>query len=220
MRPLAIFLLAAPALAQSFLAGVRLGVPITGYFDTGQSGGLHGSADYSAATRRYTFGATAEWRAARAWGLELDALFHRMGYVAIVDFFDSANGNYSHSAIDVKGDSWDFPLMAKFRFGRPYLAAGGVLRYAGPVRGLGELTAGSLVAGTSTTTPLDTGDPSELRKRFYPGLTAAAGIELRTGRIRLLPEVRYTRWTANISGEGGLLRFEPNQAEFLLGVLF
>lgn len=220
MRPLVLCLFAAPALAQPFLGGVKLGVPITQYFETGRSGGLHGGADYSAATRRYTAGATAEWRIGNSWGLELDALFHRMGYVAIVDFFDSATGNYSHSAIDVKGDSWDFPLMAKFRFGRPYVAAGGVFRYVGPVRGLGELTTGSLVTRTSTTTALDTSDPSELRKRFYPGVTAAAGVEFRTGRVRLLPEFRYTRWTANISGEGGLLRFEPNQAEFLLGVLF
>jgi hypothetical protein len=68
--------------------------------------------------------------------------------------------------------------------------------------------------------PLDTGEPSELRKRFYPGLAAAAGLELRAGRFRVLPEFRYTRWTANISPPGGLLRFASNQVEFLAGVLF
>jgi len=38
--------------------------------------------------------------------------------------------------------------------------------------------------------------------------------------VRLLPEIRYTHWTANISRPGGLLRFDPHQAEFLLGLLF
>jgi hypothetical protein len=51
-------------------------------------------------------------------------------------------------------------------------------------------------------------------------VTAAGGVEFRTGRLRLLPELRYTRWTANISVPGGLLRFAPNQVEFLLGLLF
>ena len=62
--------------------------------------------------------------------------------------------------------------------------------------------------------------PSDLRKRFYPGLAAAAGIELGHGRLRWLPEFRYTRWTANIAGPSGPLRFNPNQAEFLLGLRF
>jgi hypothetical protein len=38
--------------------------------------------------------------------------------------------------------------------------------------------------------------PSELRKRFYPGLTVASGIEIGGGRPRVLPEFRYTRWLA------------------------
>jgi len=222
-QALLMFVFAVPGLGQGLHAGVKLGVPITKYFETGRTGSLHGDAEYSAATRRYTFGASGEWRLTNAFGFELDALYHRMGYVGIVRFFDSASGNFSNSAIDVKGNSWDFPLMAKCRFGRavrPYVAGGGVLRYLGPVRGRGEQTIGSLVTGTSSTSPLDTSEPSELRKRFYPGLTAACGTEFGAGRVRVLPEFRYTRWTANISGPRGLLRFAPNQAEFVVGLLF
>jgi hypothetical protein len=196
---------------------------MTEYFETGRTGSLHGTAEYSAATRRYTFGVSGEWHVTKAFGFEVDALYHRMGYVGIVNFFDSASGNFSRSGIDVKGSSWDFPVMAKYRFRlrpRPYIVGGGVLRYLGPVRGRGTQTMGSLAAMTSSTTVLDTSDPSELRKRFYPGLTAGSGIEFGTRLIHLLPEFRYTRWTANISGPGGLLRFAPNQAEFILGVLF
>jgi hypothetical protein len=222
-QALLVFTFAVSVWGQGISAGIKLGVPITQYFETGTMVSLHGSADYSAATRRYTLGASVEWRLTNAFGFEADVLYHRMGYVGIVSFFDSANGNFARSAIDVKGNSWDFPVMAKYRFGRgvrPYVAGGGVLRYAGPVRGLGEQTTGSLVTGTSSTSPLDTTEPSELRKRFYPGLVAAGGIELGAGRLRILPEFRYTRWTANISGPGSPLRFAPNQAEFLVGVLF
>lgn len=48
-----------------------------------------------------------------------------------------------------------------------------------------------------------------LRKRLYPGVAASAGPEFPTGRL-----------PANISGPGGVLRFQPNQAEFLLGLTF
>jgi hypothetical protein len=143
--------------------------------------------------------------------------------VGIVHSFNFGNGNYRDSAIDVKGNSFDFPLMVKYRFGRlvrPYVAGGGVLRHVGPVRGRGTETNGSLVTRTSSTSPIDTAEPSDLRKRFYPGLTVVGGIEIGGGRIRVLPEFRYTRWTANISGPDGVLRFAPNQAEFMVGLLF
>lgn len=96
----------------------------------------------------------------------------------------------------------------------------GVLRYVGPVRGRGQQTSGSLITQTSTTIPLDTTEPSELRKRVYPGLAVAAGVELGGERFGLLPELRVTHWTANIAGPGGLLRFAPIQIEFLLGLRF
>jgi hypothetical protein len=209
---------------QSLHPVLEVGIPLTDYFDTGTySGGLHGGGDYSAATRRYTIGASVEWRIAGPLGFEGGVFYHRMGYVAVVHFIDSANGNYRDSAIDVKGHSWDFPLMLKYHLrgpARAYAGAGGVLRYVGPVSGRGTETTGSLVTRTSFTAPLDTSDPSELRKRFYPGVTAAAGLELGGEHLHLRPELRYTRWTANISGEGGSLRFAPNQVEVLLGVTF
>jgi hypothetical protein len=214
---------ASPALAQRIHFGVKAGVPVTAYFETGTAGARNYRAEYSAATRRYTVGVSAEWRVTNDFGFEIDALYHRMGYVGIVNTISDSQGTSNTSAIDVKGNSWDFPLMTKYRFGRvlrPYFAAGGVLRYVGPVRGRGENIVQNLITGTTSRTALDTTEPSELRKRFYPGLTMTGGLECRAGRFRVLPEFRYTRWTANISGPGGLLRFDPNQAEFLLGMLF
>ena len=222
-RAIAALIFAVPALGQGVHFGVEAGVPITQYFETGRSGSLHGGAEYSAATRRYTLGAAAELSLTSTLGFELDVMYHRMGYVGIVNFFDSAQGNFTNSQIDVKGNSWDVPLMAKYRFARvarPYVAGGGLVRFLGPVRGRGQKTNGSLATGTSSTILLNTTDPSELRKRFYPGLTVAAGLEFGAERFRLLPEFRFTHWTANIAGPGGLLRFPTNQAEFLVGVRF
>ena len=215
--------LAAAGRCKSVHPGIMAGVPITQYFETVAAGGLHGSAEYSAATRRYTVGLSLEVRLTGRLGFEVDALYHRMGYVAIVASFDSATGRFQNSAIDVKGNSWDFPLLVKRRFGRvvrPYVLGGAVMRYVGPVRGRGQQTVGSLVDNSRNTTVLDTSDPSELRKRFYQGVTVGAGVETPVGRLRVIPEVRWAHWTANISGEGGLLRFAPNQVEVYVGVRF
>jgi hypothetical protein len=212
------------AVGQSLHPVLEVGIPLTDYFNAGTfDGGLHGGGDYSAATRRYTLGAAVEWRLAGPLGLEGCVFYHRLGYAALIHFFDSANGNYRDSAIEVKGHSWDFPLLLKYHLrghARPYAGAGGVLRYVGPVRGRGTETTGSLVTRTSATVPLDTSEPSELRKRFYPGVTAAAGLELGGERLHFRPELRYTRWTANITQEGGSLRFAPDQVEALLGITF
>jgi hypothetical protein len=221
-RAAALLLTVAAARAETPHLGFKAGVPLTQYFETGNSGARYSSAEYSAATRRYTAGIAVEWGPAPRLGFELDVLYRRMGYVAIVNQF-SLSGVETRSAIDVKGNSWDFPLLAKYCFGRkvrPCLAGGAALRYIGPVRGTGEISTHDLIAGTTTTRPLDTSEPSELRKRFYPGLTAAAGVELRHGPLRFGPEIRYTHWTANISGSGGVLRFAPDQVEILLGILF
>jgi len=211
MRMLPLVVVSAAAWGQGLYPGVRVGVPVTIYFETGRAQVSNGSAEYSAATRRYTVGVSLEWQFSGSLGLELDAMYKRMGYVGIIE---SAT---ERIAYDSKGNSWEFPLLVKCRFGgrvRPYVAGGPTLRYIGPIRALGERTQGAV------RTPIDTTEPSDLRKRFYPGLAAAAGIELGHGKLRWLPEFRYTRWTANIAGPSGPLRFNPNQAEFLLGLRF
>lgn len=197
----------APALAQGFRLGFKAGVPLTRYFDAGRTA----TSEYSAATRRYTLGPSLEWRSEGGFGIEVDVLFKRTGYVAIV------KGTSITSALDSKGDSWDFAFLAKYRFGRklrPYLAAGGVVRYIGPVRARGELVS----QGVSTR--VDTSELPELRSRTYAGLAASAGIELGSGRFRVLPEVRFVRWVSNIEVPGDALRFAGNQAEVLVGLLF
>ena len=223
---LVLFALATPAFAQGFHFGVKVGVPITEYFEADPN---IRSFDYSSATRRYTVGVSAEWRLRRGFGLELDALYKRMGYVGNTYFASSISGEQITETFDVKGNSWDFPIMAKYRFGQrlaPYVAGGFVLRHIGPVRARGVTTDRKLalvdnrITSVTVTTPIDSSEPPDLRKRTWPGLTVAGGIEFGRGWLRLLPEFRYTRWTSNISGPRAPLRFEPNQVEFLLGFLF
>jgi hypothetical protein len=217
MRLLAAFVFALPLPALDLEVGLKAGVPATAYFDARSNQ----TVEYSAATRRYTVGASIDWRVAPTLGLGLEALYHRMGYVAIVS--SSGAGERTTSAVDVKGHSFDFPLRARWYLGtsrRLFVTGGFLIRYAGPVRGRGELIVEDLLTGGVTRTPVDTTDPPELRKRLYTGFTTGAGVSFGRGRLRVVPEFRYTRWTANLAVAGGLLRFAPHQAEFLLGFEF
>src|ERR1700730_16284985 len=109
-RTFFVLISALPAFCQGFHLGVKGGIPITQYFETGTTADRNESATYSAATRRYTIGVSGEGRFTNSLGFEVDAMYHRMGYVGIVnDFF---SGNFQNSAIDVKGNSWDFPVLA------------------------------------------------------------------------------------------------------------
>ncbi len=216
---------AVPAAAQRFHFGLKAGVPMTRYLHTGfvlfpQSGGIQ----YSAATRRYTVGLSAEWRAAHGLGIEIDALYKRTGYVHDENFSSSASGVGGTTSFDIKGSSWDLPIMMKYRFGRikPAFASGGyVFRHIGPVRALGVSTRSEPFPTRHTvTTPIDTNQPPDLQDRNFSGLTSGGGFEFGHGRFQILPELRYTYWLTNIETAQDALRLNPHQVEFLLGFIF
>ncbi len=195
---------------------------MTDYFDTGSTSTVNGSAVYASSPRRYTLGLSGEMQLPKSpLGLEIDALYHRFSYNAIIRSSPAGVVGASTATFNVAGNNWDFPITVKYRFGHvihPYLAGGGVIRWLASARESGFGT----IAGTTgnSTYAIGTNKISDLRKSVYPGVTVVGGVEGRLLKFRVAPEIRYTHWTANISGSGGLLRFAPNQAEFLLGFAF
>jgi hypothetical protein len=120
------------ARTQGLRFGVKVDVPLTTYFETGQVAVRGGVLEYSSATRRYTLGPSAEWRLKPRVGLEFDALHKRIGFVRTEN--TSVSGVTIDSSVEVSGNSWDFPMMAKYRWDArvaPYVASGFVLRYMG-----------------------------------------------------------------------------------------
>jgi hypothetical protein len=206
--------IAAALPAQTIKLGAKAGVPLTPYFETGQAMVRGGTVAFSSETRRYTLGPSVEWRITPQFGFELDALYKRPNYVRTEN--TTVSGVTIDSSIEVTGRSWDFPILAKYLWDSrvpTFVSAGFAVRYMGSARSRGVETVQT--AQTTTTRSIDS---EESLPVFVPGAAVAVGVELGRTRLRVLPELRYTRWRNTRISEP--LRLEQNQVELLLGFLF
>jgi hypothetical protein len=125
--------------------------------------------DYSA-SQRYIVGGMLECRLPQDWSVELDGLYHPMRYNSAGILPNGTLNSVSPSPVI----TWEFPVLAKYRFRwgawRPFVEAGPSFRTAGN---------------------LNQANPS------HYGVAAGAGAEVRLGKFRLAPEVRYIRWAAD-----------------------
>ncbi len=191
----------APAAAQLVSFGVKAGVPITGAFDTLKSGPVN----YLDQSRRYLIGPAIEVNLPFRLSVEADALARRLG----VD----ANATDSSATARVRATSWDFPIMGKWRLlpgpVRPFVGAGPVFRYYSSLDFSGVR---SLVTLSST----------RLANNRQTGFIFGGGVELKLGRFRIIPELRYTRWGNDAFQDvvGTVLSTNKNQGDFVLGLMF
>lgn len=180
--------------AQKFVWGAKVGVPVTKVFSTGSG--------YSSSTTPLTLGPTAELRLPFGLGVEADLLFKRFSY-------ERNSGIAVNSG--AQGNSWELPLLAKFRMPgvvlHPYFDGGYSFR---TLQGLSQF--GSAVAA---------GNPSELKNNSTRGVVLGAGFEVRVPFLRLSPELRFTHWGSKaFESTGGALSSRQNQLDLLIGVTF
>jgi opacity protein-like surface antigen len=200
MKILLLLVMASSGAFAQLSFGVRGGLPFTDFFQAVSNPG----ETFESSSTRFILGPTVEFHLPAGFGLEADALYRHFQY----------NASFNQVDVFVKGtanSAWEFPLLVKYRvpgpFVRPYFD-GGVAwdRWSGvkQITQIGGLTNSNDVSGINT------------------GFVLGAGIELHLPfKIKLSPEVRYTRWGAkNITDLGGALQSNQNQAEFLLGVTF
>jgi hypothetical protein len=216
-----------PLVAQEFHFGIKGGVPLTDYFDTGIEPGYRQVGETSAATRRYTVGPAAEVWFLDRFGVEVDVLYKRMGYVRMERYGNivpsiPCSGCPAvvpvSSIVHTKGNSWDVPIVAKIRtLGslQPFLSGGMILRLIGSVPVHGEHTTRALQSGIQFTEPFTAFD--EFSDSPYIGAIFGGGLHLKVGPLRFVPELRYAHWTKNRDIDP---QFASDQVEFLLGVMF
>jgi len=184
----ALFLASIGLHAQTLSFGLKGGVPVTNAFK------ITGPSSYISDGGAYTAGPMLEVNLPFRLSVEGDALYRPVEY---------RSSGLGGSLLDYSGQSWEFPVLLKYRLTsrrlRPYLGAGLAFRR---LRGFDEGVA-------------------ELRERSAAGAVLGAGMELRMPVIRLSGEIRYTRWgSTSFKSALGDFRSQLNQAEFLVGIAF
>ncbi|PWU12075.1 MAG: hypothetical protein C5B51_01360 [Terriglobia bacterium] len=215
---------AAYGFGQRFEMGAEVGVPVTPAFETGSSRyGLGFGEKATSATRRYTVGPMAGLWFPHGFGVEVDALYTRLGFDH--DLYQTALVTHTR----VTANSWELPILGQIRFrGRsrpgPFVEAGISFRFVSGVSAISVATLsfyGPVGSSTGTTSAV-------LNNRSTRGAVAGVGVDLGGSFLRLRPEIRYTRWGSDRNLETGPGRSYPipvlysnqNQAEVLLGIVF
>jgi len=172
-------------LAAQIHVGVKAGVPLTDVTET-----IGGGAVLRNLPSRWTLGPMVELDLPLGFGVEVDALYRRVGYEG-----PAGRGPLAGEVGEFKDGLWDFPVIAKYKFpgavGRPYIGGGWTYRR------LNEL-----LRFTSSSN----------------GFVLAAGVRINAPALKISPEVRYTRW-ANDDIQPGF-RTNRNQTEILVGITF
>jgi hypothetical protein len=185
--------------AQQVSAGIEGGFPIQTPLNTTK-------------VMPFAVGPTAEVRL--FWGISLQTgvLYRRVGDAQSSLFFNTIDNGAIVSSDRLRGWALDIPILAKYRFlgegraFRPFLAVGPTIRRTS-IRD----TFTTSVQGTTMPPPpfyLANYDHHNIEWNVDP--TVAAGVDIRTGRFHVEPEVRYSYWQ---SGNSGPLR--NNQVEFM-----
>jgi len=169
---------------QSLSLGVVAGAGLssdfrTQYIQTGNTALL----DYST-PKRYLVGPMLEFGLPANFSLELDGLFRPIEYT-----FAGVEPNGKLNSVSPSPViTWEFPLLAKYRFAlgplKPFIEAGPSFRTAGNLNGT---------------------NPS------HKGITAGLGLETRLCGLDIAPTLRYTRWAEDH-------QTTPDQIELMVGI--
>jgi hypothetical protein len=202
---IALILFAGYGSAQSSSFGVKGGIPLTEGFST--SGG---QTSYSAVSRRYTVGPTAEI-GVPLWGLsvEADALYRRIGW----DSSRTASALSEPFQSTARMGAWEFDALLKHRVGHAYVGAGGAFNRL-------FITRENYIFSGPPPRDLTKQLVDEVRRKNIGGIVVSAGIAL-GGAVRVAPELRYTRWlNNNIIDAMPNLSTQANQVEALISITF
>lgn len=177
------------ARAQPFSFGVVAGASLTEDFQSQTNGQI---LAYSI-PKRWIVGAMVEARLPLHLSLELDGLYHELQFA---NAFIEPNGTLN-SISPSPVVTWEFPLLAKYRFSlpvaKPFVEAGPSFRSAGNLNG---------------TAPSSN------------GVAFGAGVETRLWKLSIAPTVRYTRWAEDRKVNPDAPFTAQNQVAILVGFSF
>jgi hypothetical protein len=183
------------AFGQSFSVGIRGGVPFTGALTDLTTNGVDVVSRSFSDSNQYIVGPMVELHLPFGLSVEADALYRPLNLTTETQIVPQSTVSTSKNV-----SSWEFPILGKVRVPvlplvKPYVDAGPSFRVAG----------------------------SDLSFVSNKGFTAGLGLELKISKLRIAPEVRYTRWGADTKPSVANLVSvvsNTNQGEFLVGISF
>lgn len=186
--------------AQRVAVGGEAGVPVTASIARPRSPRV------DPATYRLVGGPALDLSIAGPLSVRFNALYQR------VSFRQEAFGRYI-LASKTTGDLWQFPILLKCRIPAgewdPFITAGPSFQVAT------RITRSSM----SPSSPTPYVDHPEPEHRAIAGFAAGAGVDLKRGRLRISPEVRYTRWsTQTILTDINRVGTKLDQLQVLVGI--
>ena len=165
------------------------------------------SGNATSESKRYAIGPEVELGLPFGLAVEVDALYRREGY-------SSFSGFIGQEWQRERANSWEFPILLKYRLHlpavKPFVEAGYVPR---AIDGAIDTTFGGCgEPGECGVQPIHSGGDWS---RSH-GLVFGGGVQIGIGRLRISPEVRYTRWSNTV---GDLpIQSAQNQVDALVGI--
>jgi len=161
-------------------------------------------------SKRYAVGPEVELALPFGLAVEVDGIYRREGFsstVAIPDIATTEND---------RANSWEFPILLKYKTSfplvKPFVEAGYAPRFLSGT--LETVHCGNIAPGCEP--PVQTGT----NWKTSHGLVVGGGVQVGLGRLRLSPEVRYTRWSNAAIDVTQLFSFHStqNQLDALVGI--
>ncbi|HYL34985.1 MAG TPA: hypothetical protein VEV17_03610 [Bryobacteraceae bacterium] len=181
------------AFAQNVFFGVKSGLPLTDAFQDQTTHGVDVITHAFSESKNYVIGPVVELGLPLGFSVEADALYRPLNLTTDITVVPQP---VRHSVTDIS--SWEFPILGKYHFLhlpiiRPYVEAGPIFRAVGS-RGSNLSNAGAALGG---------------------------GVDIKILRLRVMPEIRYSRWGSDAT-VAGFTTFPSNlnQAEFLIAIGF
>ena len=184
------------AFGQSLSVGVRGGVPFTGALSDLTTHGVDTISRSFSDSNEYIIGPMVELHLPLGLSIEADALYRPLNLTTENQIVPQPTVFRTSKNVS----SWEFPILGKVRLPlvplvKPYVDAGPSFRVAG----------------------------SDLSFVSSKGIAVGLGLELKISKLRIGPEIRYTRWGSDTKPSVGTLisiASETNQGEFLVGISF
>lgn len=218
MRYLTFFLTCCFCAGQSITIGVIGGGRVTddvSSFNTPEANLVSGVPAFRLESRFYDVGPAIEIGLPHRLGIEFDALYHRQA------FFYTFYHDTIYRTYNERDNNWDFPVLLRYNprwLGvNPFAEAGVAPR---------TMTGRIVETGQSDYITLSPPGTSIAPASDSPsvGFVAGGGLQFNPGRLRLAPQVRYTRWfTTPVSGmDGGIYQgtfsSNLNQVDVLVAI--